>query len=156
MSAMTTSAAFEARALIRTVAVLAAMGIGAGCSTYRPTFSDPSRDAAVSVEFRRPTTIAMLSATGDTIQVAGVTALHGRVDWVTPDTVYLRLSGVVRGSGYMGAVQRGALIAVARRPDVLIQQREMHTGRTVALLLASAVAIATLGLAALAATFSPV
>jgi hypothetical protein len=125
--------------------MLAAMaGIGAGCSTYRPDFGEPSRDAQVAVEFRRHTTVSMVTIQGDTIEVEGVTELRGRVDWVTPDTLYLRLSGLSGRSRNMGAVHTNALVAVARHPDALIQQRELHVGRTVAFAFGTAAVVVAL------------
>ena len=97
----------------------------------------------------------MITTQGDTIEVDGVTELRGRVDWVTPDSLYLRLSGLSGRSRNTGPVRANALVAVARNPDVLIQQPELHTGRTLALMVGSLVLTAGLGLVVFMLTFQP-
>jgi hypothetical protein len=71
----------------------------------------------------------------------GVVEVRGRLDWITSDSVYLRLTGASVRSGEVQRVPTNGLAAIARTPDILIQKREFSGGRTTVFILgATAVA----------------
>jgi hypothetical protein len=126
--------------------------LGLGCFAHRPAI-DLAGDAPVVVEFETPRTVALLGGPGDSLWLSDVSKLRGRVQRLTPDTLYLRASGAWTSTDSFRAVPSDRVIKVARRADVLIEGRDFQPVHTVGLVLGVVALLAAIGLAIAIATW---
>jgi hypothetical protein len=144
---MLSTTAIKGRDTIRAVrtlaALLAAMMIGTGCHVSRVATRLPE-DTYVTVDFREPTVVSVQTAAPERVALAGVTELRGRIELVTVDTLYVRLTGASGPGLHFRDVPVNGIAAVAR-PDTRISTPEFSGRRTGALVLGS-VALAGLAL----------
>ena len=125
-------------------AVIALAGVGLGCSVQRQTTSALPTDTRVTIEFETPVVVSVQTAAPERVALAGVTELRGRVELVTADTLFVRVSGASGPGLHFRDVPVNGIAAVAR-PDTRITTPEFSGRRTGALVLGS-VALAGLAL----------
>ena len=125
--------------------------LGLGCFAHRPA-TDLTGDERVIVEFETPRTVALLGVPGDSLWLSDVARLRGRVQRLTSDTLYLRVSGAWTSNDSFRAVPSDRVVKVARQRDVLIEGRDFQPIHTAGLVLGVSTLLAVIGLAVLIAT----
>jgi hypothetical protein len=117
--------------------------IGVGCVSSRPAIGRLAEDAGVTVEFLGPIAVPVRTATGDSVEMVGVTKLGGRVVRATDDTLYLRVTSASGPEVSRSEVPVGGVASVVRRPGTQIRRRQFDGVATIALVLVTAVVLVT-------------
>ena len=108
--------------------------VAAGCSSYRPTAPLPAPATTVRVSFPSPRDVVARTTTGDSMVLAGVRELSGRIVRAQLDTrmdsLTIRLGSACGAAGGISGIPEGAVATIPRDLFVRVEQRSIDPWKT--------------------------
>jgi hypothetical protein len=119
--------------VVTVIAATAALVGAVGCQKWVPATRDVEARADIRVTYAEPRDVWGKRRGTDSTRIPGVLDLQGSVERAAPDTLHVSVISARGASGSRLAVERGAIVAVARDAGVNVSEHVNDAPRTLSL-----------------------